>query len=62
VNANLMGYRHTDVLSSIRYYTLNFQANIVPSLLTKQSQVLPILFALDQGPYVMSEEPQPENY
>jgi len=41
---------------------LNFKCNIVLSLLTKHTQVLPILFALDQGPYVMSEEQQPENY
>jgi len=51
-----MGYRHTDMLSNIRYYTLNFQDNIVLSLLTIHTQVLPILFALDQDPYVMSEE------
>jgi hypothetical protein len=57
-----MGYRHTDMPSNIRYYMLSFQANIALNLLTKHTQVLPSLFALDQGPYVMSEEQQPENY
>jgi len=38
--------------SNIRYYTLNFQAYILLSLRTKHTKVLPILFVLDQGPYV----------
>lgn len=57
-----MGYRRNNMPSNIRYYTLNFQANIVLNLPIKHTQVLPILFILDQGPYMMSEEQQPENY